>query len=69
MSLKEGCALPLIRFAGIVARRKMCQSAKLVHAPEDSFSEDETFDIDSVKGQSDTPVLVTCEVNQKQCYL
>ena len=44
---------------------KMCQSTKLVHAPEDSFSADETFGIDSVKKHSGTPVLVTCEVNQK----
>jgi len=45
--------------------KKMRQSKKLVHVPEESFSEDETFGIDSVKKHSGTPVLVTCEVNQK----
>jgi len=43
----------------------LCQSTKLAHASEDSFGEEKTFGIDSAKKHSGTPVLVTCEVNQK----
>jgi len=66
MSLREGCVLPLTRYVRTVVRRdisRKCASHKASpFIRRYSFSEEETFGIDSVKKHLGTPA---CEVSPK----